>query len=164
VRREGGTTHRWIPNRFQPSRFVVLSRSSRWKYPKGEVEDSAGLPVGIVSKTFSTVHGPSIVGFGTTPTSSRAVSRIHSRSGGGSQRVDIPDVGCSSVAKVLLFPEATVGALFARAPWALPPASATLGDIFGTRSVSGWLLVSDSVANEGQKGRVNSGVPKPVNT
>lgn len=57
-------THRSIPNRLQPSRFVVLRRSKIWKYATGELDPCAGSPVGIVSSTFSTVHGPLIVGFG----------------------------------------------------------------------------------------------------
>ena len=46
-----------MPNRRQPSRLVVLRRSSMWKKGTGEEESATGGPPGIFATTASTVHG-----------------------------------------------------------------------------------------------------------
>ena len=46
-----------MPNLRQPSRLVVLRRSSMWKKGTGEEEPATGGPPGISATTASTVHG-----------------------------------------------------------------------------------------------------------
>ena len=71
-----------MPNRFHPARFVVLSRSNKWKYGMGESEFSIGLPPGMVASTFSTVHGSDIFGVTTMEGSSIKLLRIRNQGTG----------------------------------------------------------------------------------
>ena len=45
-----------MPDRRQPSRLVVLRRSSMWKKGTGEEEPATGVPPGSFATTPSTVH------------------------------------------------------------------------------------------------------------
>lgn len=61
-----------MPNRLQPSRLVVLSRSSMWKNGMGESEPVTGAPPGLYSSLVSKVRVSNHVGSGSSTYSSAA--------------------------------------------------------------------------------------------